>query len=129
MKPSLHPSGDQRLKQPFHCVRLPRKASLAARAKQWLVNLCREWQAVISPRTAEGFYRASLTLAVFAVVVGILFCLGVFSPKKPFLDGYMVYKSNRTGEIKKVFNPDGKEVHLTDEQMKLLRMPETILIK
>ncbi len=123
MKASLHPQGNQPLKQAFHYVRLPRTASQVARAKQWFINLYREWRASMSPEASDHLYRVGMTLLTLALIAGFGFLIWW-----THANTYEVHLSNKTGQIVRIKDPTGKVVHLTDAEFRQIRNKDYIYV-
>ncbi len=125
----LHPDGP--IQRGFRLKFLPRSAPLPERIWAWCSNLWNEWQATMSDVSVDRFRKVALLLAV-VLSLGLGFGAGQIASaffKQDAQNTYMIYRSARTGEIKKILHPNGKEVDLTDEQINALRTPEVVPVK
>jgi len=85
----------------------------------------------MSDATVDRFRRAAL---LFVVIFALGLGFGAAQIVRAFYkqdaqNTYMIYRSYRTGEIKKILDPSGKEVDLTDAQIRALRTPEVVQVK
>lgn len=122
----LHPDNSRPLRHGFRLQFVPHNAPISERLQCWARNLWNEWYAAMSDEAVDRFRRAGLTLLVM-LVVGIFF-FAIEIVRRDAATTYMVYKSNRTGQIVKVFGPDGKEIKMSPDDARKLRGAEVVLV-
>ncbi len=121
MKPGTfpHPNPDQRLQHPYHVVQLPGKAPLHQRLWRAATNLFEEWWAVLPQETADRLYRCGLVLLTLTAIAAFWW----LAQAVDITGGqtYYIHQSNRTGQIVRIFDPRGRPVKMTPEEVAKLK--------
>lgn len=125
--PLIHPDENRPLHHGLRLHFVPNTAPVTEHICCWARNLWGEWYAAMTDRQIDHFRR-------IAMVLGILLIIASFYWLNHMADltgnsTYIIYRSERSGQIIKVLDPKGRQVQMSEEDIQKLRHKENIRVR